>query len=58
MSGIKGFLLLSMVLGAMYLGAQAEAEAEAATEIGLRRMGEWQHGPWLAFKWSGVCCMV
>ena len=29
MSGIKGFFLLFMVLGAMYLGAQAEAEAKA-----------------------------
>ena len=29
MSGIKGFFLLFMVLGAMYLGAQAEAVAEA-----------------------------
>ena len=26
MSGIKGFLLLFMLLGAMYLGAQAEAD--------------------------------
>ena len=29
MSVIKGFLLLFMILGAMYLGAQSEAEAEA-----------------------------
>ena len=28
MSGIKGFFLLFMILGAMYLGAQAEAEAD------------------------------
>ena len=35
MSGIKGFLLLFMLLGAMYLGAQALEDLRGECRIGL-----------------------
>ena len=40
MSGIKGFLLLFLVLGAMYLGAQAEADHHRYGEC--RKVHRWQ----------------
>ena len=33
MSDIKGFFLLLIVLGAMYLGVKAEAEVEAGLQL-------------------------
>ena len=43
MSGIKGLLLLFMLLGAMYLEVQAEADDWLGDRSGGKLEGGWKH---------------